>query len=95
MPEPAQYPGREAHRGPVVPVGYLGGSNYRASCRGRSRADFIAKLGVVLEETDESLFWLEIIVETEVLPEKLVAPLIGEAHELVSIFVAGLNTAKS
>jgi len=70
------------------------GSNYRAACRGRSRPDFIAKLGIVLEEADETLFWLELIVETKILRPELVAALMKEADELVAIFVSSLNKAK-
>ena len=70
------------------------GANYRAACRGRSKADFIAKLGIALEEADESLYWLEIIVETQIVKRELAAPLLKEANELVAIFVASLNTAR-
>jgi four helix bundle protein len=71
------------------------GSNYRAACRGRSRADFISKLGIVLEEADESLYWMEIIVETNIMKLLLLAPLMKEANELISIFVRSLRTAKA
>jgi four helix bundle protein len=70
------------------------GSNYRAACRGRSKADFISKLGIVLEEADETCYWMEILMETEIVKEKLLAPLLQEANELVSIFVASVKTAK-
>jgi len=69
-------------------------ANYRAACRARSKADFISKLGIVLEETDESLYWLEILTETKVLKADLVAPLMAEARELIAIFVSSLTTAK-
>jgi len=69
-------------------------ANYRAACRARSKAEFVAKLGIVLEEADESLFWLEILVETEIMPAHLLAPLMQEADELVAIFVTSINTAK-
>lgn len=71
------------------------GANYRAACRGRSKADFAAKLGTVLEEADESLFWLEILTETNIVALNLARPLLKEANELVAIFVASLNTARS
>jgi four helix bundle protein len=71
------------------------GSNYRAVCRARSRADFIAKIGLVLEEADESLYWLELLDETAILKPEILSPLLIEANELVSIFVATLNKAKS
>jgi four helix bundle protein len=71
------------------------GANYRACCRGRSKADFVAKLGIALEEADESLYWMELLVETEIMPQERMQPLMTEASELVSIFVASLNTAKT
>src|SRR5437588_2548721 len=70
------------------------GANYRAACRGRSKADFIAKLGIVLEETDETLYWLELIIETEIMRASLLNPLMEECRELLAIFVASMNTAK-
>lgn len=70
------------------------GANYRAACRGRSKADFISKIGIVLEEADESLYWLEILFESDTVKHELVKPLMGEADELISIFVATLKTAK-
>jgi four helix bundle protein len=70
------------------------GANYRAACWARSKAEFIAKLGIVLEEADESVFWLELIAETGLVgPEKLQA-LVKEAEELTAIFVTSLRTAK-
>ena len=61
------------------------GANYRAACRGRSRREFIANIGVVEEEADESAFWMELIIESEMLKERLVSPLLNEAQELVAI----------
>ena len=69
-------------------------ANYRAACRARSQADFVHKLGIVEEEADESLFWLEMIVETELMPAARVEDLIKEADELTAIFVASRKTAK-
>ena len=70
------------------------GANYRAACRARSRAEFVAKLGIVLEEADETVFWLELLQEGKVFsPEKLVG-LVREANELVSIFVSAVRTAR-
>ena len=69
-------------------------ANYRAVCRARSAADFISKLGIVLEEADETLFWLELLVDAGIPhPDRISAPL-KEANELVAIFVASLRTAK-
>jgi four helix bundle protein len=70
-------------------------ANYRAACRGRSRPEFVAKLGIVAEEADESVFWLEMLVDCEVVQEKLVSELLKEAHELSAIFTASQHTARS
>jgi four helix bundle protein len=69
-------------------------ANYRAVCRARSTADFVSKLGIVLEEADETLFWLELLIESGAAHPDKTAPLLKEANELVSIFVAWLRTAK-
>jgi four helix bundle protein len=70
------------------------GAHYRAVCRARSSADFVSKLGIVLEEADETLFWLELLAESGAAHSDQTAPLLKEANELVSIFVASLRTAK-
>jgi four helix bundle protein len=70
------------------------GANYRAVCRARSEADFISKLGIVLEEADETLFWLELLADSGVAKAEKTAPILREANELVSIFVASLRTVK-
>ncbi len=69
------------------------GANYRAACRGRSKADFIAKLGVVEEEADESCFWMEIIIEGKILAQSEVEVLLKEANEITAIIVASRKTA--
>jgi four helix bundle protein len=69
-------------------------ANYRAVCRARSSADFISKMGIVLEEADESLFWLELLVESGVVAHEKLGHLLKESDELVSIFVASLRTVK-
>lgn len=70
-------------------------ANYRAACRSRSAADFISKISVVVEEADETLFWLELIVEAELIKSKTVEPLLLECSELLKIFSASLATAKA
>jgi len=70
------------------------GADYRAACRARSRAEFVAKLGIVLEESDETVFWLELMIEAGIGSNNKVAPLMKEADELTSIFVSSLRTAK-
>ncbi len=70
------------------------GANYRAACRGRSHREFAAKIGVVAEEADESLYWLEILVETGLTSEAKLKSLIQEADELTAIFTAASHTAR-
>ncbi len=70
-------------------------ANYRAVCRAKSKADFINKLKIVEEESDESLFWLEFIEDLELIQNKLLEDLIKEENELVSIFTAALKTSKT
>ena len=71
------------------------GANYRAAQRGRSRAEFIAKLRIVVEEIDECGYWLELIMEGELLPADRVQPLHAEAEELTAIFVSASRKAAS
>ena len=69
-------------------------ANYRAACRARSAADLISKISVVTEEADETLFWLELLVESELVTIKFVKALMDECEELLKIFAASLATAK-
>ena len=78
----------------LVRAGTSVGANYRAACRGRSTAEFIAKIGNVEEEADESSYWLEIIMEEEMLPASKVKSLAKEADELTAIFTAIGRTSK-
>jgi four helix bundle protein len=68
-------------------------ANYRAACRVRSRAKFIAKIGVVEEEADETAFWLELIVDTDVCGQSQIEPLLNKAGELVAIMAASRKSA--
>jgi len=68
-------------------------ANYRAACRARSKPEFIPKLGVVEEEADESAFWLELIIETDLLSAGKVKPLLTEAGEIVAIMASSKKTA--
>ena len=68
-------------------------ANYRAACRGRSKAEFIAKVGIVEEEADETALWLELIIDDKLLPEKKVAPLLKEANEVTAIMAASYISA--
>jgi four helix bundle protein len=71
------------------------GSNYRAACRGRSKPEFIAKLGVVEEEADESAFWMEMIIEVGLLEKRVVEPLLNEANELAKIMASSRISASA
>src|SRR5205823_1370287 len=70
------------------------GANYRSACRGRSRAEFLSKLGVVLEEADESAHWLEIVIEDGMLSKPKVSALLQEANELTAIFFAATKSTR-
>jgi four helix bundle protein len=67
-------------------------ANYRAACRSRSRKEFTAKVGVVLEEADETLFWLEFSRDLDLLPPEKGANVLSEADQLVAIFAATRST---
>ncbi len=80
--------------GQLIRSGMSVSANYRAACRGRSKAEFVAKLGIVEEEADECCHWLELIVESQLMEEKLVAPLLREANEITAIMVSSKKTAR-
>ena len=69
------------------------GANYRAACRSRSKAEFISKLGNVLEEADEGCYWMELIIEGNILPAKKVSSLLSEGGEITAIVAASRNTS--
>ena len=70
------------------------GANYRAACRARSNADFIAKMSIVEEETDETIYWMQLLIDAELVKAKAMHPLLQEADELLAITVASVNTAR-
>ena len=69
-------------------------SNYRAACIAQSKASFISKLAIVIEEVDESCFWMEFVIDEQLLNKAKVTPLLGEAKELTKIFVSSRKTAR-
>src|SRR5438045_7885408 len=79
----------------LVRCGTSVAANYRATCRARSKIEFVAKIGVVLEETDETQLWLELIIEAKPMAAKRVQPLLDEASELVAIFVTSRKSASA
>ena len=81
--------------GQLVRSGTSAGSNYRAACRGRSRAEFVAKLGTVEEEADESAYWLELIIDGGLMRPSRLQPLLQEAGELTAIMAASRISASA
>ncbi|MGH9556156.1 MAG: four helix bundle protein [Terriglobales bacterium] len=69
-------------------------ANYRAVCRARSKAEFVARMGVVVEEADETVFWLELVSDNGILPKQRMDGLLNEAKELTAIFTASRQTAR-
>jgi four helix bundle protein len=78
----------------LLRAGTAVGANYRAAARSRSRADFVAKMGIVEEECDEALYWLEMFVELQLVDEGRLKDLRTEANEILSIVVASIRTAR-
>ena len=70
------------------------GANYRAASRAKSKADFIAKMGIVVEEADESAYWIELLAAAHKIKPEFSAALLREANELVAIAIASINTAR-
>ncbi len=82
-------------RGQLIRCSTSVAANYRATCLSQSKASFTAKISIVLEETDESAFWLEFIIDENLLKENLVKPLLQEAEELTAIFASSRKTART
>src|SRR5207245_3395864 len=78
----------------IVRSGASIAANYRAACRARSTADFIAKMGIVEEEADETLFWLELLEESGLVPAAKLTAIKREVDELIAITVASIKTAR-
>ena len=70
------------------------GANYRSVCRGRSTADVLSKLAIVEEEADESVYWMELLVEAHIIPESRVSELMRETNEIVAMTVASNKTLR-
>ena len=78
----------------ILRSGTAVGANYRSTCRARSDKDFLARMGIVEEELDETIYWLELITEAELLPEKRLVELRTEAEELLKMVAASIITVK-
>ena len=70
------------------------GANYRAACRGKSIADVVHKLSIVEEEADETIYWMELLIEAEIFPETRLATVISETNEIVAMTVASIKTLR-
>ena len=79
----------------ILRSGTAAAANYRSACRARSRADFISKIGITVEEADETAFWLELLIDAGIVKRDRLENLLVEANELVRIFQASRTTAKS
>ena len=81
-------------RNQMIRCGSSVGANYRAACRAKSRPDFVSKMGTVEEEADETIYWMELLVDTGIVKPKRIADLMSEADQILSIVVASIRTAK-
>ena len=70
------------------------GANYRAALRSRSRADFVSKMGIVEEECDEAVYWIEVLLELGLIAEKRTKELLQEANEIIAVTVSSIKTAR-
>jgi len=70
------------------------GANYRSACRGKSTADVLSKLAIVEEQADESVYWMELLVEAGIIPETRVSALMRETNEILAITVASIKTLR-
>jgi len=78
----------------LLDAGTSVGANYRAACRARSPADFISKMGIVEEEADETIYWMELLVKARLLQENDISALLGEANQILAMTVSSIKTAR-
>ena len=78
----------------LIRCGTSVGANYRAACRAKSKPDFVSKMGIVEEEADESIYWMELLVDAEIVKRSRVAQLLDEANQILSIVISSIKTAK-
>jgi four helix bundle protein len=70
------------------------GANYRAACRAKSKPDFVSKMGTVEEEADETIYWMELLIDAEIVKRSRIADLLDEADQILSIVITSIKTAK-
>jgi four helix bundle protein len=80
--------------GQLLRCGTSVGANYRAACRARSSADFVSKMGIVEEESDESAYWMELLIEAGIRKKSRISDLLNEANEILSMVVASIRTSR-
>jgi four helix bundle protein len=80
--------------GQLLRSGTSVGANYRAACRARSTPDFLSKMGIVEEEADESLFWMELLIEADIMEASKLESLMNEADEILAMTVSSIKTAR-
>lgn len=78
----------------IIRSGTSVGANYRAACRAKSQADFIYKMTIVEEEADESMFWMELLIDSKLVDRNLLTDLMSEANQIVAMVVSSIKTAK-
>jgi len=81
--------------GQILRSGTSVGANYRAACRAKSTADYINKLKIVEEEADETLYWLELLVEAKIIPESNLTDLMQEVDEIIAMTVSSIKTSRA
>lgn len=88
-------PTAHAIRNQMLRSGTSVGANYRAACRAKSRRDFVAKMGIVEEEADETSYWIELLIDSGLINRERVVDLLKEADEILAMVVSSIKTAKS
>jgi four helix bundle protein len=82
-------------RNQMLRCGTSVGANYRAACRAKSRADFVSKMGTVEEEADETIYWMELLIDADIQKRPRIVDLLDEANQILSIVVSSIKTARS
>ena len=81
-------------RNQMIRCGSSVGANYHAACRAKSRPDFVSKMGTVEEEADETIYWIELLIDAEIVKRSRVADLLDEANQILAIVISSIKTAK-
>jgi four helix bundle protein len=87
-------PAAKVIRNQLLRCGSSVGANYRAACRARSKADFVSKMGIVEEEADETIYWMELLIDAGIVKQSRMPELLDEADQILSIVISSIKTAK-